>query len=200
MNSLTFFKNIKLNKGFTLIELMMVIVISTIMMTTLVVQQNQWNDSLTVNTQAYELALTIRQAQIYSLAVRESATGSGNFDIGYGIYFDSNHSRYIYFGDINKNQKYDAGEEIETKTFTRGVTISKFCGIRAGVEDCGSPMNNISITFFRPEPKAVISFLNGGGNPAPGFNSPAIIYLKSTGNKQYKVTVEANGQVSTIPI
>lgn len=199
MNYSTFYKNNSWpRKGFTLVEFMVVMTIAIVMMTTLVIQQSRWNDRLTVNTQTYELALMIRQAQIYSLGVREYSAGAGDrFDIGYGVHFDSNHTRYMYFADADKDQKYDVAEMVETKTFTRGVTIDRFCGIRGGVEDCSSPLDQISISFLRPEPKANISFLNSSGhNPAPGFGPPASVYLRSVGNKQYKVIIEANGQVS----
>lgn len=204
MNYSIFFKNLKLNnKGFTLVELIVVMAIAVTLITALVVQQNKWNDSLTVNTQAYELVLMIRQAQIYSLGVREYRPGSGDkFDIGYGVYFDSDHSRYIFFADKNGNKIYDAslGESVEVKTFTRGVTIDKICGLRSGVETCASPLDSVNASFFRPEPKAIIVFSNSGGNPAPGFSSPATIYLKSIGNKKYKITIEASGQISNVPI
>ena len=206
MNSLTFFKNLKLNRGFTLVELVVVMSIAVIMITTLVVQQNKWNDSLTVNTQAYELALMIRQAQIYSLGVRESAPGSGNFDIGYGVYFDSNNSRYIYFADKNGDKKYNAGEEIEIKTLTNGVTVDRFCGVKdvGQLDDkCSSGSGNVAylnISFFRPEPKANILLLNNRGNQSGNTIPPATIYLKSLGGNQYSVKVEANGQVSVTQI
>lgn len=183
--------------GFTLIEFLVVMTIAIVMITSLIIQQSEWNDRLTVNTQAYELALVIRQAQIYSLGVREYPAGTGDkFDVGYGVHFDQTFTRYIYFADTNKNQIYDVGEEVETKTFTRGVTIDRICGQRNSSESCSEPLDHISVSFVRPEPKANISFINGGGNPAPNFDPPASIYLRSQGNNQYKITVEANGQVS----
>jgi prepilin-type N-terminal cleavage/methylation domain-containing protein len=196
-----FFKN----RGFTLVELIVVMTIAVILMTTFVVQQTSWNDRLTVNTQAFETVLMIRQAQTYSLGVKEYTAGTGDkFDVGYGIHFDSDHTRYIYFADANKNKKYDSGEAIETKTFTRGVTIDRVCGTNgSGVESCGSPLSQIDISFFRPEPKANMKFFNNGGSELNGGNelfAPATIYLRSTGNTQYKVSIQANGQVSFTPI
>lgn len=193
-------------------ELMVVISIATIIMTALVIQQSKWNDSLTVSTQAYELALMIRQAQIYSLAVREDVSGTGDkFNIGYGVYFDySDFTRYIFFADRNGNKKYDASpadEAIETKTFIRGVTIDRICGIKNSgqfEERCspnGGGLGNVvkaSVTFFRPETKASILFLNSGGNPSNNVIAPGKIYLRSAGGKVSSVKVEATGQVSII--
>lgn len=175
------------------------------MITSLIIQQSKWNDHLTVDIQTYELVLMIRQAQIYSLGVREYTAGtSDKFNVGYGVYLDANNARYIFFADGNRNQRYDAGEAIETRTFVRGVTIDRFCGLSpVGVERCFPDAGNIDrlhISFFRPEPKANILLLNSGGNPSSSVNPPAIIYLKSPGNKQYKITVESNGQVSIAQI
>ena len=164
--------------------------IAIILMTTLVIQQGKWNDNLAVSTQAYEMALMIRQAQINSLGVKEYQAGSGDkFNLGYGVYFDTTFTRYIYFVDKDRDKIYDdPGEKIEEKTFIRGVTIEKFCG---NVGETCSGLNSINVSFFRPEPKATIIF-----NPSGGFSSPATIYLKSSGNIKYKIKVEANGQIS----
>jgi len=181
-------------RGFTLVELVVVMGIATVIMTTLVIQQRSWNDRLSVSTQSYELALSIRQAQIYSLGVREYASGSGDkFDLGYGVYFNQGTlDRYIFFADANKNQKYDSGEAVETNLLTRGVTINRVCGT-SGCMPGGGPLNNVSISFFRPDTKANIALLNNGGNPVD--NPPATIYLRSLNGKEYSVKVESNGQV-----
>ncbi|MEK7117012.1 MAG: type II secretion system protein [Patescibacteria group bacterium] len=223
MSSSIFFKN--KNKGlprealakwgFTLVELIVVMSIATVIMTALIIQQSKWNDRLTVNTQAYELALMIRQAQIYSLGVREDMAGGGGFDVGYGVYFDKDYvdvngkiNRYIFFADKNNADigKYDAGDAIiETKTFTRGVIIDEFCGTKGNGQNddrCAPGAGNVvmlNITFFRPDPKANILFLNNGGQ-STNIIPPAKIYLKSLGGKEYSVNVEANGQISIIQI
>ncbi|KKP56176.1 MAG: hypothetical protein UR50_C0006G0011 [Parcubacteria group bacterium GW2011_GWC1_34_10] len=192
MNFLTFFKK----KGFTLIELMVVMSIATIMMAVLIFQQNKWSDQLSVNTQAYEMVLMIRQAQIYSLGVREDTGGTGDkFNVGYGIYMNqSNANQYIYFADRDGDQKYDSGEAIETKTFSRGVTIKDVCGSSNCFFVGGGPLWQASISFFRPETKANIKLLNNGGNPVD--TPPVTIKLQSSGGREVNIIAEANGQVS----
>lgn len=209
-------------RGFTLTELIVVIAIATIIMTALVVQQNNWNDRLTVSTQAYELALMIRQAQIYSLGVRENVAGVGNkFNVGYGVFFGQLSSdadpandwkkRYIFFADKDGNKEYNEGVDniIETKYFNRNIVIDRFCGVK-GVgqfnEVCcpGAPgtgnVSYIHISFFRPEPKANIVIKNNGKGSSNNVIPPAIIYLISPGGKQFSVTTEANGQISVAQI
>jgi len=192
MNFSIFFKK----RGFTLIELMVVMSIATIMMAVLIFQQNKWSDQLSVNTQAYEMVLMIRQAQIYSLGVREDTGGTGDkFNVGYGIYMNqSNANQYIYFADRDGDQKYDSGEAIETKTFSRGVTIKDVCGSSNCFFTGGGPLWQASISFFRPETKANIKLLNNGGSQVD--NPPVIIKLKSPKGKEANITVETNGQIS----
>jgi len=171
-------------------------------MTAIIIQQGRWNDHLAVNTQAYELALIIRQAQIYSLGVKEYAAGTGDkFNIGYGISVnEDNPGQYVYFADKNKNQRYDSGEEIETKTFTGRVAINRFCGLDSGGGERCSPnagnVHTLCISFFRPEPEANILLLNSDGNPSSSVNPPATIYLRSPGGEEASIKVETNGQVS----
>lgn len=196
--------------GFTLTELIVVISIATAIMTTLVIQQNKWSDSLAVSTQAYDLALMIRQAQIYSLGVRENTAGVGDkFGGGYGVYFDSgdpaSKTRYIFFADVNHNGEYDTGVDqiIENRNLTKGVIIDRFCGIKGTgneQERCSPGTGNVSfmhITFYRPEAKARIIMKNSGGGPAQNVIPPAEIHLKSPNDVYFNVIVEENGQIST---
>lgn len=190
----------KKNKGFTLIELLVVISIATVLMTVLVVQQNNWNDQLVVNIQAYETALLIRQAQLFALGVREDAVGSqaDKFSVGYGVYFDQNITgEIVFFADRNGNKEYSTNEKVvsESKTFTKGVTIKDVCGNGGTcLFSGGGPLRRVNIVFFRPEPKANIKLLNNGGNSVD--NPPVTITLKSPKGKTASIKVEANGQIS----
>ncbi|MEK7635317.1 MAG: type II secretion system protein [Patescibacteria group bacterium] len=199
----------KRSGGFTLTELIVVMAISSIILTSIVIQQNSWNSALAVKTQAYDLALMIRQAQIYSLGVREDIGGSGDkFSTGYGVYLDSlTTNSYIYFADRSNNKQYDTGEGTETKSLTRGVTIEKICGVRANNvpntrcsdESGGNIPKTVDIVFLRPDPKANITFRDSDGSVLVGGNeliSPLTIYLKSSDNKKVLITAESSGQIS----
>jgi len=194
-------------KGFTLIELMVVMFIATVMITVLVIQQNKWGDNLAINTQAYELALMIRQAQVYSLGVREYTGGgvSDNFDVVYGVYFntsDTERNQYSFFVDKNLNYVLDSGEELETKLLNRGIEIDRLCGIDSnGNEKCSpqSGIRKVSISFYRPETKAIVKFINPGDNTQDSIYPPTKIFLKSnSSDKEVYVKVEDNGQISIV--
>ncbi len=187
--------------GFTLIEMMTVIVIATIVITALVVQQNKWNDQLTVSTQAYELALMIRQAQIYSLGVREDTGGSGDrFDIGYGVHlYEDYNDRYVFFADRDGDFRYDgsasscSGECLEMVTLKRGVTIEDVCGDDKCFYSNGGPLQKVNVSFLRPSTAARVNLLNNGGNEVD--DPPVVIKLKSPGDRRSSIKVEENGQV-----
>lgn len=178
-------------------ELIMVITISSIMLTVVVIKQNTWNDELAVNTQIYDLASTIRQAQTYGLGVKENSINpSGdNFNVGYGIYFTQNSlNSYKFFVDKNNNKKYDSGELIETKSLERNVTIKSVCGEVRCFPGIG-PLYQVSIVFYRPELKANVVFLNSGGGIVAD-SLPVVITLQSAGGNESNVKVEESGQVS----
>lgn len=187
------------NSGFTLIEFLVAIAVATILMTALVIQQSKWNDHLTVSTQAYELALMIRQAQIYSLGVREYAGGAGDkFDIGYGVHISrtgTESNQYIFFADANHNNRYDSGEMVESKNFTRNVKVVKICS--GSPSDCNpSSFKQLDVTFFRPQPAPSFALLNEG--TILPFTSPAYIKVnkEDESGQEVIIKIEANGQIS----
>lgn len=201
------YKRNKLHLGLTLVELIVVVTIFTIITTVLVINQNRWNRKLQLNTKLYDLALYIRQAQFYSISVKEDNLSFGDtFDRSYGIHFDTDSvSSFIFFSDRNKNQKYDLGEGISTYIFqnnyTNGIFIDRICGynIAGSVERCSPDAGNIKsldILFSRPEAKSIIVFLNNGGNSSASVNPPAKIYLRNSYGDYASVKVYQNGQVA----
>ena len=196
-----FSKNLKLNEGFTLAELIVVMAIATVIITSVVVQQSRWNDRLAVDTQAYELALMIRQAQIYSLGVREYTAGTDDkFNIGYGVHFDTSgppSERYIFFADRDGDFKYDPEEEIETKYLTKGVKVNKICSAVASPCPGSSGLKQIDVSFLRPLSNAHMIFMdNTGAVISPQPPPPAFLKVKSADGLEVVIKVETNGQIS----
>lgn len=194
------FSNNNSPKGFTLIELLVVISIFTLITTALVVQQNTWNRQLNLKTQAYELLLYIRQAQIYSLGVRENKLkpSGDKFDLGYGIHINtSNPDRYIYFADNNKNDRYDVGEAVETKIFRDGVYVYNICRGSGAGEVCSpnAATRRMTITFYRPDPIVRISTQNAAGNTTFSMILSASVRLRSSSGQEVRITFDQQGQI-----
>ena len=184
--------------GFTLIELLVVIALITIITAVFLFQQRRFDSSTLLRSLAYNIALSIRQAQVYGTSVREF---SGLFDYSYGVYF-SNAGSYILFADVNGDKVYTSSptdEKVQLFSLSNGYSILQFCGVRAsGQEDCfgggkngGTQITSLSIYFKRPNPDA--QFFSSAGN------TYSSAYIKVAGPSDVvtrKVTVTLPGQIS----
>src|SRR6185503_3627706 len=131
-------------RGFTLIELIVVMSIMLILTSIFILRQQRFNSSTLLQSLAYSVALSVRQAQVYGTSIRESSIGA--FDSAnessaakaYGVYFSSGSTgSYILFADANNNGEYDTGEAVQVFTLNQGYAISKFCATTSGsVQRC----------------------------------------------------------------
>lgn len=182
--------------GFTLIELLVSLAIIVLITSIVLVNHTRFSGSIFLGNLAYDIALSIREAQIYGLSVREF---DSSFDLGYGVHFDiSQNSSFFIFADLNRNQRYDSPDDIvEQFTITRRNSISKLCATLpgvAGVEVCSdagsNPVTVIDVAFNRPNPEAIIK--DGSGTTY----KEAVIYIMSDEGDMRSVLVESTGQIS----
>lgn len=94
-------------KGFTLPELIVSCAIIALIAIVVTYNHRRFNGDLELTNVAYRIAVSIRQAQVYGISVREFDNGSGGrFDVPYGVSFyntgggDSQKS-YVFFADSN---------------------------------------------------------------------------------------------------
>lgn len=156
----------KFSKGFSLTELIVVVAIFIILTSVVLINQNRFSSTISIQNLAYQISLTIRQAQVYGLSVRGSKVGSvSTFDTAFGIQFNSaTPTQFIFFADLNKDKKYilaDDGLPISTFTLDSG-SIKDVCTTSALIIHCfGSTGTNkittADIIFQRPNPEAIIS-------------------------------------------
>lgn len=186
----------KKTDGFTLIELLVSIAIITVITSVVLVNHNRFNGSIFLGNLSYDVALSVRQAQIYGLSVREFG---GSFNIGYGVHFDdATPTSFFIFADIDRNQRYNVATDsiVETLTITRRNAISKFCATPFGINqtekctDSGTPISTLDIAFNRPDPEAVIT-----DNFGLSYASARIEVMSEEGETR-NVVVEGTGQIS----
>ena len=175
-------------KGFTLVELLISVSIFTVITTVAMFSNNQFNGSVLLTNLAYEVALSVRQAQYYGVSVRQSS--SNDFNSGYGIHFDTSvPTSYTLFEDKpNGSQHIFDGSDVSVQMFTitRGNKIYKVCV--SG--DCSK--TKVDITFVRPNPDAYIT-----ANAATGsYYGEAEICVSSPQNNKRKIIVSSTGQIS----
>lgn len=193
-----------MSKGFTLIELLVVTAILTIVSGIILVNNNRFGGAILLENLAYDVGLSIREAQVYGIAVRRY--GTSNFQAGYGMHFSmSSPTTYVLFVDaVSENGLYDgcpdsaSCELVQSTDIHRGFQIADLCSIptSGGGETCD--LDRLDILFQRPEPDAFIS-----ANGVSGVVSPASlqergrIVLQSPRGDQQSVIVEIAGQIAT---
>lgn len=188
-------------RGFTLIELLVVTGILALISGLILTNNNRFGGAILLKNLAYDVALTVREAQVYGIAVRRF--GASEFGAGYGIYFNrAAPSTYVLFADVypsgSENGLYDAGqgEIVKTMTMQRGFRIIDICATPGGAtETCG--LNTLHILFKRPEPDAFISVngVSGVQNPS-ALRERGRVILESARGDRISVIVEATGQIA----
>lgn len=185
--------------GFTLIELIVTVGIFALVSTVVLVRNSQFDNEVLLSGVAYDVALSIRQAQNYGINV----LGQGNnFDHPYGVYFASNTGEdvttYVLFRDLNGNYAYDEGggpvaeEALETFTLGRGFTVGRLCNFSID-QTCGDPLKSgAAIIFKRPNPDAIINADVDGKN---GLGGVGVELITPRGGSRL-IIVESTGQIS----
>ncbi len=186
-------------RGFSLFELLVSLSIFTILTTVLLIKNSTFKGDILVTNLAYEVALTVREAQTYGINVKAVNTGTQlapilNYNYPYGVHFDySIPTAYVLFSDQNSNGLYalSGSEEIKTYSIQQGNKISSICVTDTNnTKSCDAAIGYIDITFKRPDPDAMIkTSLNS-------VMKSAEITLISPKGVTKKVTVERTGQIS----
>lgn len=178
------------SRGFTVIELIAVIGIMGILSAALLTRSSSFGGSIILRSLAYDVALSVREAQTYGISVRQTSTGT--FGAGYGVEVRAASSnRYQLFSDLDDNGTYSGATELVTQYQLRqGYTISDLCYTPvAGTEVCSA--QKLNITFHRPEPDAYIL-----ANDSLELNQEARLVVSSPDGSEVSVTIDATGQIS----
>ncbi len=149
---------------------------------------------------AYDVALSIRQAQVYGISVQRF--GASTFSAGYGVHFNSSSpTTYAIFADVDSNGIMASGQSelVKTTAITGGYRIQSICATAAsnGSEICNPYISKIDILFIRPEPNAWIRISDTSGVLQGGsYQGAARIRFSSPRGDVRDVVVDASGQIS----
>jgi type II secretory pathway pseudopilin PulG len=202
-----YFKN--KTAGFTLIELLVTIAIMMVIISIVVLGQGNYTDGISLANQSDSIALSISEAQVSSVSVKEFSVGSNNFSSAYGVSFNitpgGSKVAYVSFGDLNNNQVYDSGWNCPTGNGSECLRVNNIGGSTSIDTICelpvsGSPSCNVGrvdISFLRPNTDARIVYFDSVGNPMNFPNPLGVkINLVSAKGDRRAVTVSNSGQVS----
>lgn len=169
--------------------------------TILLANYPQFLNKSAINTLAHEIALSVRQAQVYGQNVREFGVGSGAFP-SYGVFFSSaKTNEYTIFADISDSDKKYNGIEcgnvgtecLEKFIISSGARIVGLCGDSKtnppGV--CG--LDTLNISFTRPNPDAHIIGFNGIETL---YSDVEITISSPKGDNQKTIVVWSTGQIT----
>ncbi len=201
-------------RGFSLIELMVAITIFTLITSIVVLNQRNFGGSVLITNLAYDVALTVRQAQVYGISVRKVrgvADPIAQFDRRYGIHVALNDGYYILFADADNDLKYDTTvnsatgclasppvghfpECVSLFKIEKGNYIKQFCGDAVCSNSPGTPIDTLEILFHRPEPEPTVRGYKGGSY-VNTYGSASITVASPQGTTK-SVCVSAAGQIS----
>lgn len=182
---------------------MISVIIMIIISTVVAGSQSRYTSGASLKNVANNIGLSIRQAQIYGISVKELTPGSEDFSVGYGLSFNTSflgdNKAYIFFADRNGNGTYSgtwdcpisgSSECLDKTPLTAGNIVSDLCIIDSGGEVCNG-IDKLDISFVRPAIEAKI-YYNDGVTGVIG----AKVILSSPDGRTNSVTVYTTGQVS----
>ena len=138
------FSIFKQSKGFTLIELIVVISIIGLLSGILFLGKTSGERRLALQRSAYQLSQDLREVQEMAMGAKETKCGTHNF----GIYLKqgSGQNSYILFGDCNANCHFDDSSSDEV---LREVKLEK--------DVVYSLPSDLHIIFVPPDPEIYIN-------------------------------------------
>lgn len=218
MHLLHFFSGIKKNtwrgktaRGFSLLELLVVLSIAIIITTVVLINYPQLGASNALNISVQETVQAIREAQLYGTSVKNSA---GTSFPAYGIYIGNNSNpgsppnypeTITIFADVDGNGVFNTGDTID-RTLTIDPpnhvhTICQGVGNEAPFfygYDCpiSTPiMREVSLVFKRPNPEPVISATTTDSSGVNNIKILKIVIQGPTGENR-SIFVTKFGQIS----
>lgn len=183
-----------LAKGFTLIELMVTVGIF-VMMTALVLSKyNAFYSGTVFTNMAYDVALTIRQAQSYGVSVKAD-TASNSFNSRYGVRFDSPTKFELVSYDPNKGGSLQNPNIESYYSLKQGA---KFKNIYFKADHSGVSISNLSSTLYgsvvfqRPNPEPVVCY----NLDCASYSYFEIVMQSGDGSTNHTIIVNSVGQIS----
>jgi Tfp pilus assembly protein FimT len=166
-------------RGFGLVELMVSISIMTLVTTVILVKNRSFNNALLLRNQAYEIAFSLRQAQLLAVSgTREVGATSNQYGIHFDVSSEPANGRYRLFRDGgigNPNPGWYSASD-DSPIGTLGMLDNRYIIQDIVIADnSGNSLSRdaLSVTFIRPNFDALFRTSAGTSVTGP-------VYLKIT--------------------
>ncbi len=182
-------------RGFTLVELMVVIAITSILSTMILPNFRFSEQQLSVKISAYRLAQDLRRVQEMAMS---SIKFNGQISAGgYGVNFVLNSNTYILFADVNANGEYDGeGERVEEINLSRIKTTAKYSYLSypggGDPVEAWASLPELSVIFVPPDPIVVID------SAETSYNNEYMVVLSYGSEIQKSVKVNGIGLIFVV--
>lgn len=186
------------SKGFTIIEMMVSVVIFSIITSVVIFNHGKFNSSINVTNLSYEVAIAVRQAQVYGLAVKQDGT-SDSVEYAYGVYFSKSSPQVFYiFADKDDNQQFDPnGDPCDgTEECQESIEIKGDVEVSNLATNAVPDSQDLTVLFLRPNPVAIIRDQSNSGVLDSGRDQAVITLTSAKADKSKEIVVELSGQIS----
>lgn len=173
-------------RGFSLVELLVAVSILVLLAGVVLARYKDFDSITLLQSLAYDVALSIREAQVLGVGVRGAAD---SYDPPFGVHFDVNTpTQYVLFRDSDENDTYSASEMVSLFHIGNGHSITDICF------DGDCSVNEANVLFERPDLDAI--FATGGNRET----TVAVMTITlSSQNHTQVVQVRSTGQISLNP-
>jgi hypothetical protein len=177
------------------VELLAVTAVMVFITSAILANNSRFGGAVLLQNLAYDMALTVRQAQVYGISVFRF--GDEEFSYAYGVHFSpSTPTAFLLFADaVSENGLYDGCptssecELVQSTNISQGYRVADVCVTGSGAESCGH--SQLDVTFKRPEPDAYIR-----ADLLPTLYKKGRVVVRSPRGDLRSVVVETNGQIS----
>lgn len=189
-------------RGFTLVELLVSIAIIVIITSIVLVRYDKFDSTVLLKNTAYDVALTIREAQVRSVSAMRGDGVTTKSKYPYGVTFTpgatlgKEYTSFRYNDEISY-PRYTGGtatvNDILKMTIDRTMYISDVCAVTGMTYNC--TINRLDISFRRPEFKALF-YADGYAGAMSSIDSVAIVLESPNGAEKFEVSVTRLGQIT----
>ena len=170
-------------RGFTLIELMVVIGIMALMTAVVLPGWNSLGKIISLDRVAHQFAQDVRRAQELAMSGSRQAacfaTSPMGSILGYGIFIDAGSpNQYLIYANCNIEQAYEAGTDEIVETI----------GIEGEAQIFSTAPSPVSILFVPPDPTVYIQ-------PGGALLGQVTFTLQSDTSRTKEVTVNTRGVI-----
>lgn len=180
-------------KGFTFIEIIVVVSVMTLLTSFLLLSSKQSREQTTLNTEAFKFLQILFKAKNDTIAVLTDATGQAPCGYGVRINYDYPQSYEMFKYDPPQGTACDPTasgwlttdyKKVPNMTFTPTAPIILNGGLGDSIE---------MVLFMPPNPDVYIWFK---GNAVPSINTAGKVHFKIPDGRSYGIGVSPAGQLT----